>query len=95
MPAGIEAGVVAALFATPAGSVADKVVESPAGAALVATDEVVPAKLDEALVSGTEAAILSSQRNELIGAYEAALRQRYPVSVNQDVLARLMEAQAQ
>lgn len=95
LPDGIDASVVDALFTTAAGSVADKVVETPAGAALVATDEVIPAKLDEALISGTEAAILSSQRNELIGAYEAALRQRYPVSVNQDVLARLMEAQAQ
>ena len=34
-------------------------------------------------------------RAEMLGAYEAALRQRYTVSVNQAVLAQLMEQQAQ
>jgi hypothetical protein len=38
--------------------------------------------------------VLSSLRNELVGAYEAALRQRFPVSVDQRALAQLMEAQA-
>ena len=34
-------------------------------------------------------------RGELLGAYEAALRQRYTVSVNQAALAQLMEQKSQ
>lgn len=95
LPEGLDAAVLASLFATEAGRVADKVVEVPAGAALVATEEVLPAKAEEPMVSATETAVLSSLKNEIIGGYEAALRQRFPVSVNQGALAKLMEAQVQ
>ena len=37
----------------------------------------------------------NSLRSELLGAYEAALRQRYSVSINQAVLAQLMEQKSQ
>ena len=67
----------------------------PGGSAIVAVDEVIPATVDEQMLSATEGALGQSLRAELLGAYEAALRQRYTVSVNQSVLAQLMEQQAQ
>ena len=91
---GLGPEAVAALFQTAAGQVAAKVVDVPDGTAVVATEEVLPAKVEPTLVDATEAAVLASLRNELIAGYEAALRQRYPVSIDQDALARLMEAQA-
>jgi hypothetical protein len=87
--------VVQALFSTPPGQVAAQPVDVPAGSAIVAVEEVIPAKVEQPLVDGTQAAILNSMRAELIQAYEAALRRRYDVSVNQSALAQLMEAQAQ
>lgn len=92
---GLDANAVTALFATEAGSVAAEPVDVPGGWALVATEEVLPAQVDQTLVDATETAVVSSLQNELIAGYEAALRQRYPVSVDQAALARLMEAQAQ
>jgi peptidyl-prolyl cis-trans isomerase D len=95
VPPGLSEGVVQALFSTPPGQVAAQPVDVPAGSAIVAVEEVVPAKVEQPLVDGTQAAILNSMRAELIQAYEAALRRRYDVSVNQSALAQLMEAQAQ
>lgn len=90
---GLDAAAIAAMFATEAGTLAEGVVDVPDGAAIVATEEVLPATVEQPLVDATEAAILSSVRNELIAAYEAALRQRFSVTVNQAALAQLMEAQ--
>jgi peptidyl-prolyl cis-trans isomerase D len=95
VPPGLSEGVVQALFATQTGQVAAQPVDVPAGSAIVAVEELIPAKVEEPLVDGTQAAILNSMRAELIQAYEAALRRRYDVSVNQSALAQLMEAQAQ
>lgn len=92
---GLGAGAVAALFATPAGSVAAEPVETPTGWALVATEEVLPGKAEPTLVDATEAALLATLQNEIVAGYEAALRARYPVTVNQDAFARLLEQQAQ
>lgn len=92
---GLSAGVIAALFATKPGEVAAQVTEVPDGPAIVATEEVLPAQVEATLVDATEAAVLSSLRNETVGGYEAALRQRFPVSIDQTALGRLMEAQAQ
>ena len=89
---GLNAQAVAALFATKPGEVAGAVVDVPDGSALVATEEVVPAQVEQALVDGTETAVLSSLRNEIVAGYEAALRRRYPVSVDQAVLGRLTQA---
>jgi peptidyl-prolyl cis-trans isomerase D len=90
---GLDAAAIAALFATEAGALAEGVVDVPDGTAIIATEEVLPATVEQPLVDATEAAILSGVRNELIAAYEAALRQRFPVTVNQSALAQLMEAQ--
>ena len=85
----------AALFSTAAGEVATGVVEVPSGSAIVAVDEALPATVDAQVLSATQSAIDQSLRNELLGAYESALRQRYTVSINQSVLAQLMEQKSQ
>jgi hypothetical protein len=61
----------------------------------VAVDEVLPATVEQQVLSATQTAIADSLRSELLGAYEAALRQRYSVSINQSVLAQLMEQKSQ
>jgi peptidyl-prolyl cis-trans isomerase D len=94
-PQGLNEAAVRALFATEPGSVAAEVVDLPAGSAVVATEEVLPAQADEQLVGATESALLSTVRAELLGAYEAALRDRYDVAVNQGAVAQLMERLAQ
>ena len=91
----LSAAVVTALFATKPGEVAAEIVEVPDGPALIATEEAIAGKAEPMLVDATEAAVLAALRNETIGDYEAALRQRYPVSIDQTALGRLMEAQAQ
>ena len=67
----------------------------PGGTAIVGVDEVIPATVDEQMLTATEGALGDSLRAEMFGAYEAALRQRYEVSVDQSVVAQLMEQQAQ
>ncbi len=92
---GVSAEAIKAMFAVPAGELAPGVVDVPGGIAIVGVDEVVPAKVDEQMLGATERAVAGSLRAELLGAYEAALRERYSVSVNQSVVAQLLEQQAQ
>jgi peptidyl-prolyl cis-trans isomerase D len=92
---GLNAEAVQALFRTEPGKVAGAVVDAPKGSAILATEEIVPARAEPAVLSATETAVLNSLRGELLQAYEAALRKRYEVSVNQSALAKLMESQAQ
>ena len=92
---GLSPAAVAAMFATPAGEVAASVVEIPDGAAVIGVDEVIPATIDAQMTSATRDAIAQSMRAELLASYEAALRARYPVSVNQTTLATLMEQLSQ
>ena len=92
---GLSAEAIAALFATRAGEVAASVVAVPSGTAIIGVDEVIPATVDEQMLTATEGALADSLRAEILGAYEAALRQRYEVSVNQATVAQLMEQLAQ
>ncbi len=92
---GVSAEAIGAMFATRAGEVAAGVVAVPGGTAIVGVDEVIPATVDEQMLTATEGALGDSLRAEMLGAYEAALRQRYEVSVDQSVVAQLMEQQAQ
>lgn len=92
---GLNQAAVEALFAAEPGRVADHVVDVPGGTVVVATEEIVPATANEPLLDGVEAGILNTMRTELLRDYEAALRQRYTVSIDQSAVARLMEAQAQ
>ncbi|MEK0081553.1 SurA N-terminal domain-containing protein [Benzoatithermus flavus] len=92
---GLNGDAVHALFATEPGKVAGSVVDVPKGSAIVATEEIVPAKPEPALLNATETLVLNAMRGELLQAYEAALRKRYSVSIDQQALAKLMEQQAQ
>jgi peptidyl-prolyl cis-trans isomerase D len=92
---GLSAAAVAAMFATQAGEVSKEVVEVPDGAAVIAVAEVIPATIDDQMLNATRDAVANSLRAEMLGAYEAALRTRYPVSVNQSTLATLMEQLSQ
>ena len=93
--AGASPGAIQAMFATAGGAVAEGVIDVPSGAAIVAVDEIIPAKVEPAMLSATQQALGNSLRSELLGAYEAALRQRYSVSIDQSVVAQLLEQQAQ
>jgi peptidyl-prolyl cis-trans isomerase D len=92
---GLNEAAIRALFATEPGKVAAQVVDVPKGSAIVATTEIIPAKPEQPMLDATETALLNSMRGELLQAYEAALRKRYPVSIDQQALAQLMESQAQ
>lgn len=92
---GVSPEAIAALFSTRAGEVAPGVIAVPGGAAIVGVEEVIPAAVDEQVLTATEGALGDSARAEILAAYEAALRQRYPVSVDQSVVAQMMEQQAQ
>jgi hypothetical protein len=92
---GLSAAAVSALFATQAGDVAKEAVEVPDGAAVIAVEEVIPAAIDDQMLNATRDAVANSLRAEMLGAYETALRARYPVSVNQSTLATLMEQLSQ
>jgi hypothetical protein len=71
------------------------VIAVPGGAAIVGVAEVIPAAVDEQMLTATEGALGDSARAEILAAYEAALRQRYAVSIDQSVVAQMMEQQAQ
>ena len=65
------------MFATKSGEVATDVVDVPGGSAIVAVEEMLPAAADDQVLAATGTAVLSSIQSELLGAYEAALRQTY------------------
>ncbi|MCB1885591.1 MAG: SurA N-terminal domain-containing protein [Geminicoccaceae bacterium] len=80
---------LAALFRTPAGGLADGPLAVPAGAAVLRTLEVlgVPADAD---VAGLSDELLPQIRSDFLAQYEAALRARYPVEIDEAVLAGLV-----
>jgi peptidyl-prolyl cis-trans isomerase D len=92
---GVGTEVIQAMFAASAGEIAPGVVSVPGGSAIVAVEEVIPAKIEPEMLSATERALAGSLQAELLGAYEAALRERYSVAINQSVVAQLLEQQAQ
>jgi hypothetical protein len=85
---------VAALFATPAGAAAKDVVTALDGSAVLVVDEVIAATPGEGARDQARSALTDQIRSDLLQQYEAALRRRYEVTVNQQALARMMEAQA-
>ncbi len=82
--------VTAALFATPAGQLAEEPVPTADGFALVACDAVLPAPedLDVADVRREWREVLGEA---LLRGYEQALRRRYTVEIDQRVLAELID----
>ena len=84
-PAAVEA-----LFATPPGKLAEKVVQAPAGAALVMTAEVIPANPD-ATADEVVRELTQAQRGELLAQYQEALHNRFDVEINEASLNALLK----
>ena len=93
--AGLRPDAVKALFATEPGHVATNVVPALEGWAILAVDQVIPAPEPQAALAKVEDSLATSIKGDLLQAYEAALRERYTVSVNQTALAQLMGSQGQ
>lgn len=89
---GINAAVVRALFATPAGQVADEAVEIGDGFAVVTTDEVIAADpaADAEARDQLARQLESEMRNDLIAQFEAQLRRDYPVEIDGAAINRLI-----
>jgi peptidyl-prolyl cis-trans isomerase D len=91
---GLSRAVVAALFATDAGRVADEVVELADGFAVVATDEVIaadPTAAPEAVEQLREE-LESDMRIDLLAQFEAQLRGDYPVEIDGAALNRVVDS---
>jgi peptidyl-prolyl cis-trans isomerase D len=91
---GLGPEAVAALFATPAGAVARQAVPALDGSAVLLVDEVIAPAPEDGAREQARAALADQIRSDLLQQYEAALRRRYVVTVDQQALARMMEAQA-
>jgi hypothetical protein len=76
------------------GKVSDKVVEIPAGGAIVATDAVIPADPKDDVAS-MSTALGNAMKSEILTSYEGALRERYTVEVDQAALGQLIQSMAQ
>ncbi len=91
---GLGPDAVQALFETAPGKVADKVVQVPAGAAIVATDAIIPAD-PKGDVATLETALGNELKSEILTSYEDALRERYTVEIHQAALDQLIQSTAQ
>ena len=83
------------MFETPAGATVARAVPALDGSAVLVVDEVIAPQPETAARDEARTALANDMRSDVLAQYEAALRQRYPVQVDQGQLASLMEAQAQ
>ena len=83
------------MFETPAGSTVSRAVPALDGSAVLVVDEVIASEPETAARDQARTALADDMRSDVLAQYEAALRQRYPVQIDQGQLASLMEAQAQ
>jgi peptidyl-prolyl cis-trans isomerase D len=90
---GLNPAIVRALFTAEPGSVADKVVETPTGFAIVAADEVIEAdpSADPDAIARLRDQLETETRNDLLSQFEAALRRDYPVEIDGAVINRLID----
>ena len=89
----LNPAAVAALFAAEPGGLVPEVQTLPDGTGLLRVVEVIPAPpLPENEVQAQRNRLAEELRSDLLGQYEAALRLRYPVQVNEQVLASLMQS---
>ena len=91
----LNPAAVAAMFATEAGSVAPGVLAVPEGSAILAVDAVIPAQVKETDGADIAKAMTDGMRSDVLAQYEAGLRERYTVEINNNVLGQLMEQEAQ
>ncbi|MEM7022025.1 MAG: SurA N-terminal domain-containing protein [Pseudomonadota bacterium] len=89
---GITAGIVQALFSDEPGAIAPNVVETPAGFAIVAIDEVIDAdpSEDADAIEQLRSELDLEARNDLLSQLEAALRQEYPVEIDGAAINRVI-----
>jgi peptidyl-prolyl cis-trans isomerase D len=90
---GLNPAIVQALFATEPGSIADEVVPTATGFAIVATDEVIeadPAEDPEG-VARLRRQLEAETRNDLLAQFQAALRRDYPVEIDPATINRLID----
>jgi peptidyl-prolyl cis-trans isomerase D len=90
---GLNPAIVQALFAAEPGTVADQVVPTANGFALVATDEVIEAdpSTDPDAVAQLRRQLEVETRNDLLSQFEAALRRDYPVEIDPAAINRLID----
>jgi peptidyl-prolyl cis-trans isomerase D len=90
---GLTPGIVQALFATEPGNVADHVVPTSTGFALVETDEVIEAdpSADPDAVAKLRDELEAGTRDDLLNQFEAALRKDYPVEIDGAAINRLID----
>lgn len=90
----LSPAAVAALFATPAGELAEEVVTVPDGAAILATGEILPAAAD-AGVEQAARALRQQMQGDLMIAWQQALRERFPVEIDQHALSGAIQSVSQ
>jgi parvulin-like peptidyl-prolyl isomerase len=85
--------MVQALFRTEPGEVADAVVATGTGFAIVATDEVVEADpaADPNAVAQLRSQLEAETRNDVLTQFEAALRRDYPVEIDGAAINRVID----
>jgi peptidyl-prolyl cis-trans isomerase D len=90
---GLTPAIVQALFATEPGSVADQVVPTANGFAIVATDAVIEAdpSADPEAVAQLRRELEAETRNDLLSQFETALRQDYQVEIHPAAINRLID----
>lgn len=84
---GLTSDAVAALFATAAGELAPEPVGTLEGMAILRTDEVIAAA--EAETDAVAEELVAAIERDILVQYEAALRARYPIEVNDAALASM------
>jgi peptidyl-prolyl cis-trans isomerase D len=89
--AGLTPEAVAALFQTAAGELAPEPVPTEEGMAILRTDSVIVPDASAAAAIADE--VRAGIENDILAQYEAALRNRYPVEINDAAIASLFPAE--
>jgi peptidyl-prolyl cis-trans isomerase D len=89
--AGLTEEAVAALFRAAAGELAPEPVPTEAGQAILRTDTVIVPDASAAAEVADE--VRAGMMNDILAQYEAALRNRYPVEINDAAIASLFPAE--
>jgi len=83
---GLDNAAVSAIFDVAAGAVVEGTFDVPAGSVILRTDEIIDAELPDDL-DAVSREVGQQMRNDLLAQYEANLRRRYHVEINERALA--------
>jgi peptidyl-prolyl cis-trans isomerase D len=92
---GLMPPAVRTMFETPPGTVAAEPVPALDGSAVLLVEGVTPSDGDANAATRLSAELADEMRADLLQQYEAALRRRFPPTIDDRQLAQMMEAQAQ